>query len=328
MSDQRFDLLNEWLSKVLPHSHFKVTAIIGDASFRRYFRVQYGQESYIAMDAPPDKEDCRPFVAIARAFAKLNVQVPHIFAFDLEQGFLLLSDLGDNLYSNVLTADNVEQLYLKALADLTKIQACETIPNWDIPHFGKDFLEREWHLFQHWTVEKHWEKNLSVHEHYLLTDSFEILVNNSLSQPHVCVHRDYHSRNLLLLKDKAVGVLDFQDAVWGPITYDAVSLLRDCYIDWPREQIEKLIHVFYEQCSLKHTSRDQFIYWFDLMGIQRHLKAIGIFSRLKHLYNRPNYLQYIPRGLNYVLQISENYNELNQFRQFLLNVIPAKDAII
>jgi hypothetical protein len=321
MQDQRLFLLQEWLTHHFASQHFTIQPITGDASFRRYFRVEHEQQTYIAMDAPPDREDCKPFIAIALAFARLGVQVPHIFTYNLDYGFLLLTDLGDRLYLGELTLDNFVTLYKKALLVLNQIHACDTVENWSLPHFGPDFLLREWQLYIDWVVERHWQIKTSVHEHHLLANTFELLVNAASSQPQVCVHRDYHSRNLLCLANDGVGVLDFQDAVWGPITYDAVSLLRDCYIDWPRQEIEKILALYYQQLcdagQLKNRSLAEFTRWFDLMGIQRNLKALGIFARLKHLYDRPNYLQYIPRGLNYVLQVSENYPELNSFRQFL-----------
>lgn len=321
MFDQRLALLKQWLAHTLATPNFQIQAITGDASFRRYFRIQSAHQNFIVMDAPPDKEDCRPFVAIARAFAQLGVQVPHIFAFDLAAGFLLLTDFGDRLYLNELTADNFSQLYTDALTVLVQIQTCTAVADWTLPHFGHEFIAREWQLYLDWVVNRHWNITTTVHEQHLLANTFELLLNSATTQPQVCVHRDYHSRNLLRLADNGVGVLDFQDAVWGPITYDAVSLLRDCYIDWPRQQIEKIIERFYLQVRdegrLKNISLAEFTRWFDLMGIQRHLKAIGIFARLKHLYERPNYLPYIPRGLNYVMQVIENYPELKDFRYFL-----------
>lgn len=321
MQDQRLSLLQEWLTHVLAKQTFTILPITGDASFRRYFRVQLREQTYIAMDAPPDKEDCRPFVAIARAFAKLGVHVPQIFAAAIEQGFLLLSDFGDRLYVNELTADNVERLYANALLDLIKIQTCRKIPDWELPHFNRDFLLREWRLFLDWVIDKHCAVALTAREAHQLADSFALLADTAALQPQVCVHRDYHSRNLLYLAEDKVGILDFQDAVFGPITYDAVSLLRDCYIGWPREQIEKILDLFFERLHsetlLKKHSKEEFTYWFDLMGIQRNLKALGIFARLKHLYHRPHYLQYIPRGLNYVLQVSKNYRELTPLGFFL-----------
>ncbi len=321
MPDQRLFLLKQWLISQLANQHFIIEPITGDASFRRYFRVQVAEQSFIAMDAPLDKEDCRPFVAIATAFAKLGIQVPHIFALDLSQGFLLLTDLGDRLYLNELNAENFRLLYTKALDVLIPIQTCQAVTDWPLPHFGRDFITREWQLYVDWVVNKHWHIKASVQEQHLLTNTLELLFDSAAAQPQVCVHRDYHSRNLLRLVDDGVGVLDFQDAVWGPITYDAVSLLRDCYIDWPLAQIEEIIAQFYWQLRdakhIKQHSLEEFIRWFDLMGVQRHLKALGIFARLNYLYQRPNYLQYIPRGLTYVLHVCEKYPELKLFREFL-----------
>lgn len=333
MQDQRLLLLQQWLAHTLATPDFLIQPITGDASFRRYFRIQLAQQSYIAMDAPPDKEDCRPFIAIARAFAQQGVQVPHIFGLDLNHGFLLLTDFGDRLYFNELTNTNFTELYDHALTALMPILSCQTVPDWTLPHFGRDMILREWQLYVDWVVTRHWSREINVHDQHLLTNTFELLLHSAAAQPQLCMHRDYHSRNLLCLSNNGVGVLDFQDAVWGPITYDAVSLLRDCYIDWPREQIEKIIARFYQQVRdedhIKQVSFTEFMRWFDLMGVQRHLKALGIFARLKYLYDRPNYLQYIPRGLNYVLQITENYPELNDFHQFLQrSVVPQSLEVI
>lgn len=327
MHDHRLDGLQHWLTQTLAPQTLTITPLAGDASFRRYFRVQLADRTLIAMDAPPDKENSVPFVAIARAFAQLGIQVPQIFAANLEQGFLLLSDLGDRLYLTELNAHNAENLYNNALLVLPQIQSCREVSGWSLPHFNRDFILREWRLFQEWVLQQHWGLPLTVSEQYLLVDAFEFLVEAALAQPQVCVHRDYHSRNLLVLDNDAVGVLDFQDAVWGPITYDAVSLLRDCYISWPRAEIERWCLNFHTHLTdtkqLNDVSAAQFMRWFDLLGIQRNLKALGIFARLNHLYKRPNYLKDIPVGLNYILEVSADYPELAKFRHFLqTNAIP------
>ncbi len=330
IQDPRLIALNSWLQAVLPTPHFELTALRGDASFRRYFRAKLADQSFIVMDAPPAKENIRPFVAIAKAFAKLGISVPEIFASDFTQGFLLLTDLGDALYLDLLNEKNVDHLYEKALAILPRLQICSQVPEWQLPNFDQELILKEWQLFHQWHLSTHWRVEPNTQEQYLLTNTFEFLLQEILLQPRVCVHRDYHSRNLLSLNNGAVGVLDFQDAVWGPVAYDAVSLLRDCYIVWPREQVMQWVGNYYEQTYehglIKKISRDEFVRGFDLLGVQRHLKALGIFTRLNYLYGKPNYLNDVPRTLNYVLQVSEDHPELKKFHQFLLQNFPPSPA--
>lgn len=321
MQDQRYHTLKIWLDQILRHQEFAIHKLAGDASFRRYFRVQTAAQNYVAMDAPPAKEDCKPFVAIAQAFLKLGVTVPEIIAQDLEQGFILLSDLGDDLYLNVLNEHSADQLYHNAIDCLSLIQTCEEVPGWTLPHFAEPLLLREWHLFDEWVVKKHWNAELTSQDQKLLNNTFELLQAEFLAQPKTCVHRDYHSRNLLQLKNNKVGVLDFQDAVWGPITYDLISLLRDCYISWPQTRVAKWVQYNFtqlqQQPKYKNISSEQFQRWFDLLGIQRHLKCLGIFTRLNYLYEKPGYLKDITPTLNYILMASENYPELTEFKNFL-----------
>jgi aminoglycoside/choline kinase family phosphotransferase len=322
MHDPRLTALQNWLPIPLAKQTWALTPLAGDASFRRYFRVQLADRTLIAMDAPPPKEDTRPFIAIAQAFSKLGVHVPQIIAANIDHGFLLLSDLGDDLYLNLLNTDSAEQLYTQALETLQPIQSCREVPNHTLPHFDQTLLLKEWNLFHEWVIDKHWQAQINNAEQHLLRNTFEFLSQEFLAQPKTCVHRDYQSRNLLWLTNNKVGVLDFQDAVWGPVTYDALSLLRDCYIDWPRAQVEKWALYYYNYTRdsnglLKNISGEQFLRWFDLASAQRHLKNLGIFTRLKHSYGKPHYLNHLPRTLNYVLQISESYPELQEFGKFL-----------
>lgn len=305
---KNIDNLRAWLVNHFKTDAFSLTPIPGDASFRCYFRIQHKDQSFIAMDAPPPLEDVRPFIAIAKKFAAQQVQVPEILAAHLEEGFLLLTDFGDRLFLKELQLSNADQLYTAALTTLLQIQTCD--PN-DIPHFDRAFMQKELSAFQEWFLEKHLNVNLPAS---LLQHTFEYLIDSAEQQPQVCVHRDYHSRNLMCLNNGEVGVLDFQDAVLGPITYDAVSLLRDCYIDWPSKQVEAWADNFRQQ-ACKQVSSAQFLQWFDLMGIQRHLKALFIFARKYIRDNDPNYLADIPRTLQYVIDVSERYPALREFRQ-------------
>lgn len=317
MSELRIANLQNWITQTL-NTHNELIPLAGDASFRRYFRVLLHDKKFVVMDAPPDKENIHPFVAIAMAWQQYNIRVPEVLAHDLQQGFILLSDLGDDLYLNLLNATNVDSLYSKAVDALLQIQQCsQNISNWPLPHFDGVTLQRELNLFLDWFLIKHLNLSITPDITALFTQTSALLIQSALEQPQVCVHRDYHSRNLLLLKNGNVGVLDFQDAVWGPITYDLVSLLRDCYIAWPQAKIDAWVFDFYQKINLENYSFEQFMRWFDLMGIQRHLKVLGIFSRLCYRDNKPNYLNDLPRIMKYLLDVCEKYPELKMFNTFL-----------
>ncbi len=330
--DQRLQQLNQWLIEQFNSDDFIVSPVSGDASFRRYFRVEQHSTStcWVAMDAPPEKEDSLPFVAIARHWESKDINVPHIQAFDLSQGFMLLGDFGDDLMLNSLSPSFNEtkatQLYKSALKTLTQIQQCSQPEDYALPSYNAELLSREMELFRDWLVSNKLEVKLSDSENSLIDKTFQFLINEALSQPMVCVHRDYHSRNLMETNPN-IGVLDFQDAVMGPITYDPVSLLRDCYIALPSEFIDQRLQEFYkatQSVKLHDASYPQFKQWFDLMGIQRHLKAAGIFARLSLRDGKHSYLDDIPRTVNYIDQVSANYTQLHDFNQWLKSkIIPA-----
>jgi aminoglycoside/choline kinase family phosphotransferase len=316
---QRIVQLKEWLNTLPGFSEYSFESASGDASFRRYFRIGLADKSYIAMDAPPEKEDTRPYVQVAEAFERIGLNVPHIYAKAMEQGFLLLEDLGNTLYLDRLTPQTADRLYGDALGALVTLQACG--PREGLPHYDRLLLMSEMGLFREWLVEEHLQLILTHAEQQLLDRTLDILADNALQQPQVCVHRDYHSRNLMVSTRHNPGVLDFQDAVIGPVTYDLVSLLRDCYISWPEWQVEDWVMGYFElACQsgvLKTVHEPQFLTWFDLMGIQRHLKASGIFARLNHRDNKPGYLNDIPRTLNYIVAIAGRYPETCEFGEFL-----------
>jgi aminoglycoside/choline kinase family phosphotransferase len=310
---KRFELLKKWLSEVTDVEQVELRPASGDASFRRYFRFELADGgSRIAMDAPPPQEDCRPFVEIAGAFEALGLHVPHIYAQDLEQGFLLLSDLGTELYLDLLNADTVEQLYGDALNALALIQAGG--PRQELPPYDRELLLGEMELFREWLLGRQLDLHLEPSEQKMLDRTFFFLADTALEQPRVCVHRDYHSRNLMVTEQGNPGVIDFQDAVVGPVTYDLVSLLRDCYIRWPKGQVEAWAMQYFqlaEQAGVLHREHEaQFICWFDLMGVQRHLKAAGIFARLNQRDGKPGYLKDIPRTLGYIVEVAPDYPEL------------------
>lgn len=314
MVNDRESLVLAWLNTVLPAPLIRMAPASSDASFRRYFRVWSDGQTRIVMDAPPDKEDCRPFVAIAQALRELGLNAPEILASDCDQGLLLLTDLGSRQYLAELDDQRVSGLYGDALTALARLQTGGDPDSPLLPPYDAALLHREMALFRDWFLGELLGLELSAAEQRTLDQTFAALAGNALEQPQVWVHRDYHSRNLMVTAPDNPGVLDFQDAVIGAVTYDLVSLLRDCYIAWPRSQVEAW--------ALNHRARlralgmtglddaDQFLRWFDLMGVQRHLKAVGIFARLKLRDGKPGYLGDIPRTLGYVLEVADRYPEL------------------
>ncbi len=268
------------------------------------------------MDAPPEKEDIRPYVAIAQRFHALGLNVPRILEQDLERGFLLLSDLGERLYLPHLGEATVERLYGDALGALVVLQTGTYTENAAgfLPDYDEALLWREMELFRDWYLGRHLGITLNRSRSRTLEEAFEALVASARAQPQVWVHRDYHSRNLLVTGRNNPGIVDFQDAVLGPVTYDLVSLLRDCYIAWPRARVEdwaKGYHALALQSGIPVGEDDaRFLEWFDLMGVQRHLKASGIFARLHHRDGKPGYLPDIPRTLGYVLEVSTRHAAL------------------
>lgn len=323
--DHRLQQLTSWIESLRIFPDFEIKIASGDASFRRYFRISHMDNSLIAMDAPPKKEAIHPFIMIARAFKKIGINVPEIMHQNSELGFLLITDFGNRQYLPELTSDTVDRLYGDALSALMILQACGPVDN-RIPVYNNQLLFNEMELFREWYLQKHLGIKLNVEQNNMLDDIFELLVQEALSQPSVCVHRDYHSRNLMLTEQHNPGVLDFQDAVIGPVTYDVVSLLKDCYIAWSEDQIEDWLKGYYQlsvQSGVIQSGIEfrQYRRWFDWMGIQRHLKASGIFARLNHRDHKPNYLDDIPRTLNYIVQASLNYPELKLFGQFIARVI-------
>lgn len=315
---QRLEQLNRWLADELGLPAYEIAPASADASFRRYFRVSFDGESRIAMDAPPEKEDSRPFVSVGSALFEAGLHVPQILHHDLEQGFMLLSDLGSTPYLNALNEQSVERLYGDAMGALAVMQTC--VPSETLPAYDEALLQREMALFPDWFLTTHLGLELSEGERQLLDVTFALLSESALAQPQAFVHRDYHSRNLMVCGHNP-GIIDFQDAVHGPVTYDLVSLLRDCYIAWPREQVEEWVQGYHDIALdhgiLRAPMSAQFLHWFDLMGVQRHLKAIGIFARLNHRDGKPGYLNDIPRTLAYVEEVSGRYPELSDFGTFI-----------
>jgi hypothetical protein len=333
--------LEHWLAQCLKEiteaPDFQLTPASADASFRRYFRVTVNAGSYIVMDAPPEHEDCRPFVAISGAMADAGLNVPKVLSMDLAQGFLLLTDLGDRQYLGVLDQYTVQQLYADAMQALLLLQK-KTPPANLLPKYSHELLTNEMNLFRDWFINDYLNLSLTLEQQRMLNEIFELLAQQALVQPQVWVHRDYHSRNLMWLECRDVnnasntlaqvnpGILDFQDAVIGPVSYDLVSLLRDCYISWPRQQVVAWVKSYQDDlvsCGLiaETVSNDEFQRWFDWMGMQRHLKAIGIFARLNIRDGKSGYLADIPRTLLYVLQVCRDYHELSPLYDWLQHLV-------
>lgn len=318
-SDERQQQLLHWLVDIYSGQNITLAPVSGDASFRRYFRFYINDAALIAVDAPPTQENSQPFVDVTRQLLQNRITVPEIYHASLQQGFFVLQDFGDQLLLNALNTESADELYAIAFDSLAKIQ---TIDAHGLPPYDSELLQREMGLFTDWYLVKHKNISIDATTQATLSSTYALLENNALEQPQVFVHRDYHSRNLMLLDDNTLGIIDFQDAVHGPITYDLVSLLRDCYIAWPQEKIDQWITEYYLRIPEPRKFNEQkFRRWFDLMGIQRHLKASGIFCRLNYRDGKAAYLNDIPRTLNYVMQVSARYAELKPFHSFLQTVI-------
>lgn len=318
--DARLESLRCWLDACFD-APYELEALANDASFRRYFRCKINEMTYVVMDAPPPREDVRPFVAIAKAFHQCGLCVPVVHQMDEAQGYLLLSDLGDCLYQAQLNEGSVDLLYGKAFEALYTMQSCQPqhFGSWELPRFDQTLLDAEWHLLTHWYLERYIGYALTQEEQAQLSEVYALLVANVKAQPQVCVHRDFHSRNLLLTADDAVGILDFQDAVWGPMAYDVVSLLRDAYVAWPEQRVRAWIQTYWQNMPNQPAgvSEAQWLQWVDWTGVQRHLKVLGIFARLYQRDGKSRYLQDMPRVHAYLLQVTDRYPELHSLHQLL-----------
>lgn len=302
--DQRSSQLNRWLER-LGYRDYRLSPASEDASFRRYLRLEADGESLIVMDAPPELEPCDQYIKVAKLLRDAGLSAPEVGAQDLEQGFLLLTDFGGEDYLSQLHDETEGPLYRDALAALLVMQT--RIDPVELPPYDEALLCREMDLFHDWFLGELLGLELDEEQRQAWLACRQVLVDNALEQPRVFVHRDFHSRNLMKIARRNPGILDFQDAVNGPLTYDLVSLLRDCYIAWPPRRVESLALNYYQAAranGLVEVDSRQFLRWFDLMGVQRHLKAIGIFSRLRIRDGKSGYLKDIPRTLDYVRRVS------------------------
>ena len=308
-ADARRAAVERWVAEQLPGERFSLEAASEDASFRRYWRARLaGGASYVVMDAPPDKEDCRPFVHVAGLLRAAGVNAPQVFAQDLASGFLLLGDLGDTTYLQAINAQNALQLFSDAIDALVRWQLA-TRPG-ELPPYDEALLRREMNLFPEWYVGKHLRKKAPSDS---LETIFALLVKSALAQPVVYVHRDYMPRNLMVCEPNP-GVLDFQDAVLGPITYDVVSLFRDAFVSWEEERVLDWTVRYWEKARKAklpvHADFADFWQAFEWMGLQRHLKVLGIFARIHYRDGKPKYLQDTPRFLAYARGVARRYNAL------------------
>jgi N-acetylmuramate 1-kinase len=321
-SDSRLAHLTQWVREDLGMAGSVIAPASVDASFRRYFRVTRDADTYIVMDAPPDKEDSGPFLKVARILAGMNLNVPVVMARDMRRGFLLLSDLGSRQYLDELPAAGAaERLYADALEALLTMQTADAAIFCDLPRYDRALLMREMELMPEWFLRRHLGLSLDAQEQSMLHAIFESLFQAAASQPATFVHRDYHSRNLLVTPEDNPGILDFQDAVWGPVTYDLASLLKDCYIAWPPSRVHAWVLEYREKLleagfSLS-ASASEFMRWFDLVGLQRHIKVLGIFARLFYRDGKSQYLKDLPRVLNYVRDTASSYAQIAPFADFL-----------
>ena len=321
-TDQRLAQMINWLSNIDTVAGIDPVPASEDASFRRYFRLHSSPQSFIVMDAPPAEEDSSSFLRIAMYLESMQLNAPRIMEADLEQGFLLLSDLGVIPYLDVLnqSPERADALYGDAMHSLLKIQRRGTAYQAMLPSYDEALLRVELALFHDWLCEKFLGIDFGSDEEEQWQATCDLLVANSLDQPQVFVHRDYHSRNLMYLEKDNPGILDFQDAVEGPYSYDLVSLLKDCYVRWPAETVRAWALDFYAQMddeTRQHSDANTFIRHFELTGVQRHLKAAGIFTRLNLRDGKPGYMNDIPRTLNYIVELGPTHPEL----EYLVSLI-------
>ncbi len=321
-SDDRFSQLTHWLT-TLATPRVRIDSLrpaSADASFRRYFRVDADDgATYVVMDAPPPQEDVRPFIQVARLFGEAAISVPHILTQDVTRGFLLLSDLGPTTYLDRLNHDSAHQLYMDAIDALILLQV-HSRPD-ALPEYDRAVLARELALFPDWYIGKHLDATLTANQRAELDKVFDVILANNLAQPQVYVHRDYHSRNLMVMAKGNPGILDFQDALYGPITYDIVSLLRDAYIEWDEELVLDWAIRYWERAKRAGLpvapDIDRFYRDFEFMGLQRHLKVLGIFARLYHRDGKDGYLKDLPLVMQYTRKTAGRYRELKPLLRLL-----------
>lgn len=324
-ADERRVELQQWVAEQLGEQLVQGMPASTDASFRRYFRFSHGGNTLVAMDAPPPQEDCQPFVTIAGMLAKAGVNSPDIIAQDLSRGFLLLQDLGRDTYLDVLDAGNADALFGDAIDALLRIQSA--IAGDSLPEYDEALLRRELELFPEWYLGRHLGRDIDTGLRADLDQLFEVLVQRALAQGRVFVHRDYMPRNLMLSEPNP-GVIDFQDAVYGPISYDPICLFKDAFVSWPEERVTQWLRQYWQRAGALGlpvpASFDAFRKDCDLMGAQRHLKVMGIFARICHRDGKPAYLEDVPRFISYLAQVAPRYPELAPLQRILESLAAAE----
>lgn len=334
--DVRFQLLQGWLEQCLPAlfadegwgsvPNAELTPASSDASFRRYFRWQGAGRTLIVMDAPPPQEDCRPFVKVAGMLAAAGVHVPRILASDVERGFLLLDDLGRQTWLEVLNADNADALFEQALQALVTLQKLPV--DGQLPPYDDALLRRELQLFPDWYLQRHLGVELNAAQQAQWQQVCDLLIDSALAQPRVLVHRDYMPRNLMLSEPNP-GVLDFQDAVHGPVSYDVTSLFKDAFLSWPEERVLTWLQRYWQLAGEASIELPADFAAFhrasDLMGVQRHLKVIGIFARICHRDGKPKYLSDVPRFFTYIEAVLARRPELAVLGELLAS-LPQRES--
>ena len=297
-----------------PYKDYKITVASADASFRKYYRLTKENESVLLMDSSLEKESLKPFLHVTQKLSSIGINVPKILEQDVKFGYLIISDFGDMLYLDILNENNYKELYDKAMDAIVFMQKADAS---DLPIYDKKFLHFEMDLMKEWYLEKNLGLTLSKGEEQLIAKTLDTISSHVEIQPQgYFVHRDFHSRNIMVEKDGTLGIIDYQDAMSGAITYDLVSLLKDCYIEFPQEEIEKLVLSFRDKIDSLVDDKT-FIKWFDFMGLQRHIKVLGIFSRLYLRDGKDGYLKDIPLVLKYVVDTASRYDETRELGEFL-----------
>lgn len=313
--ENRKTALNDWLKTIIT-TPFKLIPLNGDASFRQYYRLTQQSSQLIVMDAPPANESLADFIKINEIITTAGVRTPRVYHSNIPAGFAILEDLGNQLLLDNINATNADSYYKSAIDSIVSMQHCET----SVPLFDRTLLMQELNLFSTWFIKGYLQFQLTGNEVCIIDNAFNQLCVEILKQPYCFVHRDYHSRNLMITDNKLV-VIDFQDAVKGPITYDLVSLLKDCYITWPRDQVMDWLNYFYQNSTQAQTvSLAEFTRFFDLTGLQRHLKVLGIFCRLHLRDGKSNYLKSLQTTLNYTLDCLARYPDFDRFYQLISGI--------
>jgi len=305
--------VKSWL-QTTPYADYEISIASADASFRKYYRLTRGDKSFLLMDASLEKESLAPFLNVTKRLAHAAVNVPKIYEQDLKKGYLVIEDFGNTHLLSQLTQENFKELYKKAIDEIIKMQKTDAK---GLPPYDKAFLHFEMDLMREWYLKKKLGISLTQAEAEILEGTLDVISKTVLTQPqNIFVHRDYHSRNIMLRRDGELGIIDYQDAMSGALTYDLVSLLKDCYISFDREAILELVLYFRDKVA-PQVSDKEFIKWFDFMGMQRHIKVLGIFSRLHLRDGKEGYLKDIPLTLHYTLDTAQRYDETKEFATLL-----------